>query len=148
MIKLLLLLLSFADWSGAFPLLDRASERWSELVPVVAEQPRPDRVLLFTFDACAPCRETKRRLLPELERRGWTVGEQDDARLQIVDIYDDPEGLVEKYRTTQYPTLIRVDADGREISRTVGQIPGNGQAAPYSEFLRRLSRKGEQWNPQ
>lgn len=49
------------------------------------------RVIFFTADWCIECRTIKQNELPKLEKKGWSIGENSSAQIQVVDIDDNPE---------------------------------------------------------
>ena len=99
---------------------------------------RMPRLIVFTaVEWCAPCR----RLDVEIDRLAamtyvtadgnqhtWAenIGAGPDKSIQVVDISDDGEtpeqALAVKYRVKGVPTMVRIDADGKEESRHTGLI--------------------------
>ena len=79
----------------------------------ISIEAEPRLVLLgFVHDGCEPCREVRPRL-EELAREA-----EDVCRVEIVDAERDRE-LVERYRVTEYPTLLFLKA-GVEVRRLKG----------------------------
>jgi len=81
-----------------------------EQLPIEAE---PRLVLLgFVHDGCEPCREIRPRLSALAEEA------RELCRVEVVDAIRDPE-LVERYRVTEFPTLLFLKA-GVEVRRVRG----------------------------
>lgn len=69
-------------------------------------------LLAFVHDGCEPCREVRPRL------EALAAGAADVCRVEVVDAARDRE-LVERYRVTEYPTLLFLKA-GVEVRRLRG----------------------------
>lgn len=75
-------------------------------------------VVDVSADWCPPCRKMAREVYPDPRF-------QEFSRTQVfmlVDAYKDPEGrrLSDRYRVKSFPTILVLDAEGREIDRLTG----------------------------
>jgi thioredoxin-like negative regulator of GroEL len=87
-------------------------------IPVRPLTPRHPRgtVLLFTQPGCPPCQQV-RRSLEHPDVRAARLG----LDLREIDVRRDP-GRARQYRVAAVPTLVRLDATGREVSRKQGGL--------------------------
>lgn len=89
------------------------------------------RLIWFTATWCGPCRAFENTTVPDLQRRGWSVGTATSSDLQKVDI-DSPSGkaLMAELNFTprQVPTFVVV-RDGKVMQSVVGAVTANHLSA-------------------
>jgi thioredoxin-related protein len=89
------------------------------------------RCLVFSFQGCSPCEQLHRTIDKELVPDGWRVGSRPTDDIEFVDVYSRDE-RVKRYkqgRSWMCPTLVLVDASGKELARKVGAMGGKELSA-------------------
>lgn len=84
---------------------------------VFANNPPPNRMLMFTASWCGPCKDWKNNVAPEMRKRNWLIGKEDWNHIQFIDS-DKNKDLESKYGINSLPTFIMIDPFGREVART------------------------------
>jgi thiol-disulfide isomerase/thioredoxin len=80
-------------------------------------------ILDFHAEWCGPCRQMQPEL-DELARKNYPI--------RSIDIDEDPDSAA-RYKVTEVPTFIVVDAKGRALARTKGYQPAGQLAALYQQ---------------
>ena len=89
-------------------------------------------ILDFTAPWCGPCREMKPEVA-KLQKSGYPI--------KAVDYDTSP--LTRRYKVTQVPTFVVVDADGRELARVSGLRPASHIAEMYRKAKSGLDSAGD-----
>lgn len=88
---------------------------------LVTEAPKA-RCLVFYFDGCPPCAALHRTIDKDLVTNGWTVGKGQDFEFVDVHSKDDRVTRFRRGRSWMCPTLVLIDAQGKELDRKVGAL--------------------------
>lgn len=89
------------------------NSRTREVAKSAAKHPQG---LFFTAKWCLPCTPKKNHIVKNIVPLGWTCSEDEDADFRIVDVDKHPD-MVSRYRVPIIPTLVYVDASGKEFDR-------------------------------
>lgn len=132
---------SFVPWIDKVPFLQKAGVAWVTAEPLALDQARVLRRPVFVdFSAkwCAPCEEMNRttfgdpRVIEKLatEWVAWKV----DATFTTPEL----KSILDRYDVVGWPTLLFLDADGREIpkSRQVGEVLSANELLRLLDHLR------------
>jgi len=126
-----------------------AGDGWTTDLPKALEQAKKEnKLVLIDFtgsDWCPPCIELKKNVFDSAEFKKFA---QDNLVLVDVDFpkrkKQDPkltaanEALSEKYKVESFPTILVVDATGKQIFRDEGY--GGEPAADYVGKLKKLRK--------
>lgn len=112
-----------------------AADGWhTDAKKAIAEARKTNRIILMNFtgsDWCPPCQRLHREVYETREFIAWA---SDNVVLLELDfprskpqndqLKQQNQELSKKYAIRGFPTAIFVDADGKELSRSVGYVPG------------------------
>ena len=120
---LLLLLVAALVWSAnrAGPQLALAdapwAQEWNDGVRR-SQSTRKPALVLFTADWCPGCRWFESNTLARADVRGVMESRYTPIKVDLTSQESPNQFLARQYKIAAIPTLIRYDADGREIART------------------------------
>ncbi len=112
--------------------------KWEHTLKAAQARARAEKkVILMDLWAewCGPCQYLKKKVFPTAEAQAALAKVVPfDALVQTRDMKDLPEGrvLAEKYELQGFPTLIIIDADGKELRRQVGAFEN---AADFAKWV-------------
>ena len=73
---------------------------------------------MITTTWCAPCKNAKKYLIPEVEK-------DCPGQVEVVDAEDDPENLAKKNKVMRVPTILLME-DGKTVKMYSGVLPKSG----------------------
>lgn len=113
-----------------------AEANWgTDLNAALAQAKKEKKLVLLDFtgsDWCGPCMKLKKEVFDSKEfadyaAKNLVLVEVDFPRnkKQSAELVKANEALQEKYKPKGFPTILLLNADGKEVSRTVGNVlPG------------------------
>jgi thiol:disulfide interchange protein len=111
---------------AAAPLMAQYGVKWEESLAAAQKRAKAEKKMIFMdiwAEWCGPCQHLKKNVFPTPEAQAalsryvpFSALAEDKDRTPL------PEGtaLADRYRLQGYPTLIILDADGKELHRQVG----------------------------
>lgn len=111
---------------AALPLLAQSSVAWEHDLPAAQKRARAEKKLLFVdvwAEWCGPCQHLKVKVFPTPEAQ-----QAFEAYVPVSLMTQSKDGTphaanmkqAERFKVEAYPTLLILDAEGREIRRQVG----------------------------
>jgi thiol:disulfide interchange protein len=126
-------------FSLAAPLLAQSTVQWEHELPAAQKRARSEKKLLFVdvwAEWCGPCQYLKNKVFPTPEAQK-ALGKFIPVSLmtQSKDGKSDPGNMkvAEGYRVEAYPTLLLLDAEGKEVRRHVGAFRTGAEFAAWLE---------------
>ncbi len=116
----------------------RANDAWgTDFDAALAQAKKEKKHVLIDFtgsDWCGPCIRLKKEVFDSKEftdyaAKNLVLVEADFPRTkkQSAELIKSNAALQKKYKTDGYPTVVIINADGKEVSRTVGYAPGGAK---------------------
>ena len=108
------------------PALAQGGVKWEHTLEAAKKRAKAEKKMIFMdlwAEWCGPCQYLRKNVFPSAEgQAALATVVPFDALVQTNDQKDIPANaqLAEKYGLNAFPTLILIDADGKEIRRQVG----------------------------
>lgn len=121
------------------PLFAQGSQgvKWEHTLKAAQARAKAEKKMILMdlwAEWCGPCRYLKAKIFPSAEGQAALAKVVPfDALVQTKDMKDLPEGrvLAEKYQLQGFPTLILIDATGKEVRRQVGAFETPAEFAAW-----------------
>lgn len=122
---------------ATLPMLAQGGVKWEHTLEAAKKRAKAEKKVIFMdlwAEWCGPCQYLKKQVFPTAEAQAALATVVPfDALVQTQDQKDIPENakLAEQYGLNAFPTLILIDADGKEIRRQVGAFRSGADFAKW-----------------
>ena len=122
---------------ATLPALAQGGVKWEHTLEAAKKRAKAEKKMIFMdlwAEWCGPCQYLKKQIFPTPEAQAALAGVVPfDALVQTQDQKDIPANakLAEQYGLNAFPTLILIDADGKEVRRQVGAFRSGADFAKW-----------------